>query len=259
MSTRDSAPVGAPCWVDLWTSDVDASRHFYAELFGWEALEPSPEFGGYFMFSREGAPVAGGRGDMGDLKADNRWKVYLATADVNATIEKVASAGGSAVFPPMAVADMGIQSVIIDPTGATVGLWQPGTFQGFNVLEEPGAPAWFELHTNDYDKAIEFYREAIGWGTDVMGDADSFRYSMAHEPGGETPFAGVYDAASDLASGAASYWAIYWSVEDVDATVAKLRSLGGGVSEEAQDTPYGRMATVSDTTGAPFRLLSPPQ
>ena len=53
-----------PCWADLWTSDVERSRAFYAELFGWEALPPSPEFGGYFMFARDGVPVAGGMGPM---------------------------------------------------------------------------------------------------------------------------------------------------------------------------------------------------
>ena len=57
MTTRDSAPIGAPCWADLWTSDVEGSRRFYSELFGWEANEPSPEFGGYFMFTRNGVPT----------------------------------------------------------------------------------------------------------------------------------------------------------------------------------------------------------
>src|SRR5664280_3734977 len=48
MPTRESAPLGAPCWTDLWASDVEGSRKFYSDLFGWEAQEPSPEFGGYF-------------------------------------------------------------------------------------------------------------------------------------------------------------------------------------------------------------------
>ena len=32
MPTRDRAPIGSPCWVDLWTSDVEGSRKFYSEL-----------------------------------------------------------------------------------------------------------------------------------------------------------------------------------------------------------------------------------
>ncbi len=66
MTTRDAAPLGAACWTDLWTSDVDGSRAFYSQLFDWQAEDPSPEFGGYFMFTRQGVPVAGGMGDMGD-------------------------------------------------------------------------------------------------------------------------------------------------------------------------------------------------
>jgi uncharacterized protein len=47
MPTRDHAPTGAPCWADLWTSDVDGSRLFYTEVFGWKAEEPDPTHGGY--------------------------------------------------------------------------------------------------------------------------------------------------------------------------------------------------------------------
>src|ERR1700683_887522 len=107
MPTRDHAPLGSPCWADLWTSDVEGSRKFYSELFGWEALEPSPEFGGYFMFAHAGAPVAGGMGDMGDLPANNSWKVYLTTDDMGRTLQSAEAAGAQVVGPSMAVADLG--------------------------------------------------------------------------------------------------------------------------------------------------------
>src|ERR1017187_2294580 len=157
MPTRDSAPIGSPCWADLWTSDVDGSRKFYAALFGWEAQEPSPEFGGYFMFTRDGVPVAGGMGDMGDMKANNSWKIYLETSDIAKTVELAAAEGAQIVFPAVPVADLGSQSVLIDPTGAAVGAWQPGTFPGFTVLGEHGSPSWFELHTRDFATAVAFY------------------------------------------------------------------------------------------------------
>src|SRR5580698_311883 len=59
MSTRAIAPKGAPCWIELGTTDADAVRPFYSELFGWTAEEPSAEFGGYFMFTKGGVPIAG--------------------------------------------------------------------------------------------------------------------------------------------------------------------------------------------------------
>src|ERR1700719_1601464 len=128
MSTRERAPVGSPCWTDLWTSDVEGSRRFYSEVFGWEAQEPSPEFGGYFMFTRDGVPTAGAMGDMGDMRANDTWKIYLTTDDIAKTLEAAESAGAQVLFPPMGVADLGSQAMLSDPTGAVLGTWQPGTF-----------------------------------------------------------------------------------------------------------------------------------
>src|SRR5579875_981066 len=88
MTTRETAPKGAPCWTDLWTSDVEAARRFYTQLFGWEAQEPDPGHGGYFMFARDGVPGAGGMGPMSDGPPPrNSWTPYFATADIAKTVE----------------------------------------------------------------------------------------------------------------------------------------------------------------------------
>jgi hypothetical protein len=259
MTARSSAPAGAPCWADLWTSDVEGSRKFYAELFGWEAQEPSPEFGGYFMFSRNGVPVAGGMGDMGDMKADNSWKVYLATDDIAKTVETAGAEGARILGPAMAVADMGSQAVLVDPTGATVGTWQPGTFPGFTVLGEHGAPDWFELLTRDYATAVAFYRSVFGWGTHTVGDTDQFRYTVMRHPSGEGELAGIMDASGFLPEGEPGGWSVYWAVDDTDATVARATALGGSVRQAPQDTPYGRLAALADPAGAPFKLRTRPR
>ena len=59
MTRRGHAPDGAPCWVDLLTSDVGGAATFYGALFGWVALDPAPEYGGYVNFARDGVLVAG--------------------------------------------------------------------------------------------------------------------------------------------------------------------------------------------------------
>jgi predicted enzyme related to lactoylglutathione lyase len=260
MTTRDSAPLGAPCWTDLWTSDVEGSRAFYASLFGWEALEPSPEFGGYFMFQRDGVPVAGCMGDMGpDMPANDTWKIYLSTEDISATARDTENEGGQIIAPIMPVADLGTQLVFVDPTGATLGAWQPGTFPGFTVLDEPGTPSWFELHTRGYGQAVDFYPTVFHLESVAMADTDEFRYTTLNAAGDSTELAGIMDAAAFLPEGVPSYWAIYWEVADVDASAATLRDLGGSVVEEPTDTPYGRMATVTDPAGARFKLRTGPK
>jgi uncharacterized protein len=254
MPTRDSAPIGSPCWADLWTSDVDGSRRFYGELFGWEAQEPSPEFGGYFMFTRNGVPTAGAMGDMGDMPANNTWKIYLATSDIAKTIEMAEAEGAQITSPAMPVADLGIQVVLIDPSGAHLGAWQAGTFPGFTVLGEPGAPSWFEVFTRDYTSTVSFYKTVFHWETVTIGDSEDFRYSAMSDPSGGENLAGIMDAGAFLPEGVPAHWSIYWDVEDADVAVAKVKSLGGTVVMGAEDTPYGRMATVTDSSRAQFKL-----
>jgi predicted enzyme related to lactoylglutathione lyase len=241
----------------LWTSDVAASRTFYGELFGWEAQEPNPEFGGYFMFTRAGVPIAGAMGDMGpDMPAADSWKIYLATDDVAKTAEAAEAAGARIVSPAMGVADLGIQAVLTDPTGGHLGAWQAGTFPGFTVLNEPGAPSWFELHTPDHAGSVEFYRSVFHWDTRAVGDSDEFRYTVMLDPGGGE-LAGVMDGSAWLPAGSPAQWSVYWEVDDADSTVAKAKALGGSVVMEAGDTPYGRLATVTDPAGAEFKLRTP--
>ena len=253
MTTREAAPNGAPCWADVWTSDVEGTRRFYSELFGWEAQAPSPEFGGYFMFTRDGVPVAGAMGPMGDQAADDTWKIYLATDDMAKTAETARAGGAELSFEPMAVADLGVQTVMVDPGGAVVGAWQAGTFPGFTVLNEHGAPSWFELHTGDHRASVDFYRSVFGWDTRVVGDSDEFRYTTMRDPGGEGDLAGIMDASAWLPRGRAA-WSLYWAVDDVDATVARAGALGGSTLDAAEDTPYGRLATLADPAGARFKL-----
>ena len=258
MTTRQHAPNGAPCWADLSTADVEGARRFYSELFGWEAQAPSPEFGGYFMFTRDGVPVAGGMGPMGDMPGRNLWQVYLASADIEATLKTAAAEGAEIVSPPMAVADLGKQAIIVDPTGANLGIWQPVEFPGFTVLSEPGTPSWFELHTRDHARAVAFYRATFSWATTVAGDDDSFRYTTAASPDGGEDVAGVMDAKSFLPEGVPSHWSVYWEVADAGEAADRAKALGGSVTAGPDDTPYGVLATCLDPAGAQFKLRTPP-
>src|SRR5215217_3611678 len=128
MPTRETAPIGAPCWVDLMTSDHARARDFYSQLFGWTANEPSEEFGGYFMFTKDGVPVAGGMPAMPDAGPPDIWSIYLATDDATKAAEVATANGGQVIAGPMDVADLGSMLVVIDSAGAAIGAWQPNTF-----------------------------------------------------------------------------------------------------------------------------------
>ena len=79
------------------------------------------------------------------------------------------------------------------------------------------------------------------------------------DPSGEGELAGIMDAAAFLPDGVPAHWSVYWEVDDVDATVAKVQALGGAVVADAVDTPYGKLATVTDPAGAQFKLRTSPR
>ena len=254
LPKREDAPIGAPCWIDLLTSDPDKSRSFYGQLFGWTSEDAGEQYGGYINFQKDGLQVAGCMRNDGTSGTPDVWSVYLATDDAKAATDAAAANGGQVLVPAMDVMALGTMAMVTDAGGAAIGIWQPGLHRGFGILAEAGSPAWFELHARDYDASVEFYRQVFHWDTHVAGDTPEFRYTTLG--GGESQLAGIMDASGFLPEGVPAHWAVYFRVEDTDAALAKVVELGGSIVEPAQDTPYGRLAEAADPTGAHFRLIA---
>lgn len=257
MPHVDGMPLGHPCWIDLATSDSDASRAFYGDLLGWTAEVGGPEYGGYITFSLDGRVVAGamdkrnmpdGGGEMPDL-----WSVYLHVADAAATAQLAVENGATVVVEPMEIPGQGVMGFVQDPTGAAIGLWQPTGHTGFGTVAEPHAPGWFELFTRDHPASIAFYEAVFGWTTDAVGDSDEFRYSTLEA--GERAAAGVMDASAFLPEGVPDHWSVYFTVEDTGAAVERATGLGATLVMGPDATPFGTLATLTDPTGAIFKLV----
>ncbi|MGH3278077.1 MAG: VOC family protein [Trebonia sp.] len=247
MRARDIS-AGAPCWLDLSTSDTTAVRPFYTGLFGWTADEPQEEFGGYFMFNGpDGQPVAGCMPAM-EGGAHDVWSVYLTVEDISKTLESVPGHDGQVIVPAMQVGQAGTMGVALDPAGAAIGLWQADQFGGITNAGAPGLPSWFELHARAYDAQTAFYRDVFGWNVQQMM-SEPFRYSVLSH--GEDQLAGIMDGGDDFA------WGVYIWTNDADATLARAGELGGKVIRPAEDTPNGRLATAADPCGARFKLMAP--
>ena len=255
MPTRTTAPTGAPCWIELTTSDSDRGRAFYAQLFGWHAEEPNAEFGGYFNFVKDGVPVAGGMASQPGGGVSNVWSIYLASPDANATTRLATEHRGAVHVQPMDVAGLGTMAMVGDAGGAAIGVWQPGSFTGFGVYGETNSPAWFELHTREYRAALDFYRDVFHWTILEASDTPEFRYAMLVD--GDEQLAGIMDASAFLPAGVPGQWSVYFGVDDADATLDKIVSLGGQIVRPAEDTPYGRLAEAADPMGAHFKLVAP--
>jgi predicted enzyme related to lactoylglutathione lyase len=246
---------GAPCWIDLMTSDIAKARRFYGELFGWEYETGDEEkYGGYTTARKNGKTVAGlMQKDEDQAGMPDVWSTYLRSDDAEATAAAVTANGGQVYMPPMDVPEQGHMAIFGDASGAAIGIWQPREMRGFELVAEPGAAAWHELHTKDYDAAVKFYQDVFAWETDVMSDTPEFRYTTLGA--GDSAKAGILDASGYLPAEVPSSWHTYFAVESTDGSVEKAVAMGATVIDPAEDTPYGRLATLTDPTGAMFKLM----
>ncbi|GAB3126902.1 VOC family protein [Tsukamurella serpentis] len=270
--TEYTAPQGAPVWIDLMSSDVDAAVEFYAAVFGWTADPGSPEHGGYRNFRINGHMVAGvmAASDADDGPADV-WSVYLRTDDAEAALAAATEAGATVVVPAMAVGEIGSFGFFMDPAGAAIGVWQPGTHPGFVEQGTPGTPYWFDCMSRDYERSLEFYRTAFGWEYEEAGTGGEpaaigpYKYSvvLAGPDGGKDGVAGIMDAAPLFTSGALpaeapSFWQVYLTVDDVAAAGERITAAGGTVVQPGEVTPWGTLAAAQDVNGAYFCYATPP-
>ncbi len=254
MPVRPDAPLGAPCWIDLTSSDLARAQDFYGTVFGWAFESAGPQYHGYVNATNDGHPVAGLMANQPATQSPDHWATYFHTTDIDATMSAVTAASGSVFLDKMEVPAKGFMSLAVDPSGALFGLWQPLEHRGFEVIGEAGAPVWHQLGTRDYRAAVDFYREVFGWRTQQIADTNEFRYTTAWF--GDQQLLGIMDAAQYLPDGIPSNWTVFFGAEDVDKTLQVITDGGGSVLRPAEDTPYGRLAAAADPTGAIFNLSS---
>src|SRR4051794_40011446 len=245
---------GTPSWVDLSTTDLDASATFYESLFGWLSVEagPAEETGGYRMFTLRDKLVAG----LGPLQGDGQppaWTTYVSTDDADTVAARAGDAGGIVFMAPFDVMEAGRMAVIADSGGAVFGIWQPGEHRGAQLANEPGSFAWNELATRDIEGAKAFYRAVFGWEgvTSSMGPMEYTEWKLDGKTvGGGSPMGDM------LPAEVPPHWATYFAVEDCDATLARVGELGGATVAEPMDIPAGRFAHVRDPQGAVFGVIA---
>jgi predicted enzyme related to lactoylglutathione lyase len=246
---------GQPCWVDLGVADVPAAAEFYGALFGWDIEIGPPEAGYYSMAMLHGAPVAalGAKQDPGPPY----WTTYLATDDLDQTIERVRNSSATIVVEPMDVMTAGRMAVIRDPGGAALSLWQAGDHYGAGRIGEPGTLCWAELTTRAVDESLAFYSDVFGLSATNVGSnhGDYFRLHTASGAG----VAGLMPMVGDMwPAELPNHWMVYFAVADTDSSAQRCADLGGGVCVGPADIPnIGRFAVVNDPQGATFSLITP--
>lgn len=252
MPEFTSYAAGTPSWVDHAAKDVTASNAFYSGLFGWEPEDQGEEMGHYTIMRKGGKTVAGDMQVMVEGQP-SAWVTYVCVEDAEKTVEVAKKAGATVFVEPMDVSDIGRMAVFADPTGAAIGIWQPKTFQGAELANEPGAFAWNELNTRDVPAAKTFYSEVFGWTPNDLDDMGGMNYTEWKL--GDSSVAGMMSIPDMVPAEVPAHWLVYFGVEDTDATVSTATGLGAAVMVPPTDIPPGRFAVLSDPDGAVFAVI----
>jgi predicted enzyme related to lactoylglutathione lyase len=247
---------GTPSWVDLASPDVDGSAAFYGELLGWTATEPGPveETGGYRMFQQGGKAVAGLMGHMQEGQP-TVWTTYMSVADADETAGKVSEAGGGVMMPPMDVMDIGRMAVFTDPGGAVFGVWQPRSFAGADLVNEPNSFCWAEVMTREPEAVREFYPAVFGWDRGRPQFAGAPESYVVWEIDGQAVGGMMEMREPYFPAEVPPHWGVCFAVADCDATAAKAKALGATITYEPMSMPIGRFAGMVDPQGASLSVM----
>lgn len=249
MSFSEEPLVGKIVWSDLITHDLQASRRFYAGLFGWTFAEAAGPTGGQYLVARSGKIYVAGM-LLVERPADrtnlSRWLPYASVPDVDAAAARAASLGGRVAVEPREVA-LGRVAAIVDPEGAVIGLARSSVGDPDDVTTKPavGRRVWTELLSDDPSASADFYAAVVG-----------FEVRRIERRGGEYTIlaGGGRDRAGILANPTEDWsplWLTSFGVQDAGIAARRAEVLGGRIlldqSDEVRD---GTIAIVADPSGA---------
>ena len=117
---------GAFSWCELMTTDTDAAKEFYQQLFGWTWKEEPMENGQTYTSIKVGEQPFGGilstANALSNPTPPPHWGVYVTVDNVDRTLELAQSLGAKVCIPPTDIPDTGRLAVFADPQGAVLSI-----------------------------------------------------------------------------------------------------------------------------------------
>jgi hypothetical protein len=248
MGERTSHPPGTFSWGELATSDAAGAKAFYTAVFGWEYLDnPIGDGQVYSTCLRDGKSV----GALFDSKQPPHWNCYVTVTSADEATARAGELGAMIVSEPFDVMDVGRMSVITDPAGAALCLWEPRKHPGAALVNAPGALTWNDLITPDPEGAAAFYGDLFGWTIEEVPNARGYRIikNAGRSNGGIMPLS------PERAADTPPTWLPYFGHEDLDRLLGEIEGLGGRLFDGPRRVPAGKFAVLGDPQGAAFAAL----
>jgi len=222
------------CRYELRSTDVDTAREFYAALFG-------DGFWGADLDIAQLPAAAAARGVPG------YWLGHLAVDDVVPPLYRFLDAGATRLGAPPADGRDSAGVVLRDPFGAIVALTPASAPTAKRRI------AWHLHVSRDEERAFGFYQGVLGWtALDRQDLGERGRHvTFAWDSTGR-----AVGSACDMASRPHVHpqWLYFFATPDLDASIARVRELGGLALRPTTTADGHRVVACDDPQGAAFGL-----
>ena len=112
--------------AELATTNVAKAKAFYGKMFKWEFIDrPMHTPAGNYTMIEVGDGTGGGMMQQMIPGAGSAWMPYVYVKDVAAATRKARKLRAKICKGVTVVKGLGRFSIIVDPTGAMLGLWEP--------------------------------------------------------------------------------------------------------------------------------------
>ena len=245
------------CWLELASPDLDVSKTFYQQLFGWKInSHPMPNGEEYAEIELNGQHFAGAfkiNKEMLKQGVPPHWGAYIYTQNVDEATKKAKTLGANIIMEPFDVMTIGRMSKLADPTGAMISLWQPKEHELIQpAVSTPGMFSWLELLTDNMRKAEDFYTQLFNWKASTHDFNGNPYTSFTNK---EVSIAGMMEKQAEWGS-FPNYWGVYFTVANFEETQKKAKTLGAKRVYEPMDIArLGKITMYEDPQGIHFSVI----
>ena len=244
---------GKVVWLDLATEDPATAKAFYGAVFGWHFRDVDAAGKPYTLIEVGSGKVGGlvRHPRPANATAGARWLSLISVLDVEQAARYARAHGGEVLIPPTSIPGRGAHAVFRDPQGAVFGVMRAS---GGDPRDDPVADGdvfWIDLFTTEPARASTFYSGIAGYQVDeTQGRLGRTHWILSTEGIARARIVAL------APKGFRPGWLPYILVDDVAATLGRVRNAGGKIVVAPRaDLLDGNLAVIADRQGGVIGIV----
>lgn len=241
-------------WFDLVTNDLASARQFYGAVFGWQFRTIGDAPASYTLIEDDGQSVGGMfmRAPRPGASTSARWLALISVKDPAQAARYVEEHGGKVIVPPASYPGRGTHALFRDPQGAVFGVLKSDSGDPPDTPVADDDFFWVDLLAPHPAQAAEFYKGLAGYEVDVREVGAGLKRAVLASGGYAR--AGIAPLPAPVKQPG---WLPYVLVDDVAATLAKVRAAGGKVLVEPRaELLDDNLAVIADPSGGVLGIVN---